>query len=450
MGATSIDESLITGETLPRDVEANATVYAGSVNLGASVEMEARAAEADTLLAQIARLMETAEQARGRYVRLADRAAQLYAPAVHTLALTAFIGWMIAGAGWEYSLTIAIAVLIITCPCALALAVPAVQVAASARLFDRGILLKAADGLERLADADTVVFDKTGTLTAGVPSLANGAEIGDADLKAAAALASSSRHPYAQAVAAAAKQRFGSVQAASGVEEATGAGLRRVSEAGEERLGSASWCGVAPEEAGSASLWYVRPGAKPAAFRFEDKLREDAAQAIAVLRDAQYDILLLSGDREGAVRSAASAAGIEDWHAALKPQEKIERIEALKAQGHHVLMVGDGLNDAPALAAAHASLSPSTAADVSQTASDAVFQGAKLMPVIELLATARKTRTMAFQNFAIAAGYNMLFIPLAMAGMVTPLIAAIAMSTSSIIVTVNALRLRTAKLELAQ
>ena len=282
-GATSIDESLITGETMPRDVEANATVYAGSVNLGAPVEMEARAAEADTLLAQIARLMETAEQARGRYVRLADRAAQLYAPAVHTLALTAFIGWMIAGAGWEYSLTIAIAVLIITCPCALALAVPAVQVAASARLFDRGILLKAADGLERLADADTVVFDKTGTLTAGVPSLANGAEIGDADLKAAAALASSSRHPYAQAVAAAAKQRFGSVQAASGIEEATGAGLRRVSEAGEERLGSASWCGVAPEEAGSASLWYVRPGAKPAAFRFEDKLREDAAQAIAVL-----------------------------------------------------------------------------------------------------------------------------------------------------------------------
>ncbi|MGO9484804.1 MAG: heavy metal translocating P-type ATPase [Rhodomicrobium sp.] len=449
-GVTSIDESLITGETMPREAQANATVYAGSVNLGAPVEMEARAAEADTLLSQIARLMETAEQARGRYVRLADRAAQLYAPAVHTLAATAFIGWMIAGAGWEYSLTIAIAVLIITCPCALALAVPAVQVAASARLFDRGILLKAADGLERLADTDTVVFDKTGTLTAGVPSLANGAEVGDADLKAAAALASSSRHPYAQAVTAAAKQRFGSVQAASGIEEATGAGLRRTSDAGEERLGSASWCGVPPEQAGSASLWYVRSGAKPAAFRFEDKLREDAAQAISVLKDAHYGVLLLSGDREGAVRSAASAAGIEDWHAALKPQEKIERIEALKAQGHRVLMVGDGLNDAPALAAAHASLSPSTAADVSQTASDAVFQGAKLMPVVELLATARQTRTMAFQNFAIAAGYNLLFIPLAMAGMVTPLIAAIAMSTSSIVVTVNALRLRTAKLELAQ
>ncbi len=448
-GTASIDESLITGETMPRQTGVNATVYAGSVNLGAAVEMEARAAEADTLLAQIARLMETAEQARGRYVRLADRAAQFYAPAVHTLAGLAFMGWMFAGAGWEYSLTIAIAVLIITCPCALALAVPAVQVAASARLFDHGILLKAADGLERLAEADTAVFDKTGTLTAGVPSLANGAEIGDADLNAAAALASSSRHPYAQAVVAAAKQRFGSIQAASGVEETSGAGLRRITPAGEERLGSASWCGVPPAQADSASLWYVRPGSVPLAFQFEDKLREDAAQAIAALRRAKYRILLLSGDRSESVAAAAEAAGIDDWHAALKPQEKIERIEVLKAQGHRVLMVGDGLNDAPALAAADASVSPSTAADVSQTASDAVFQGSKLMAVAELLATARKTRSMAFQNFAIAIGYNMLFVPLAVAGLVTPLIAAIAMSSSSIIVTVNALRLRTAKLELA-
>jgi Cu2+-exporting ATPase len=448
-GTTSIDESLITGETMPRQTGPGAAVYAGSVNLGGPIEMEARAAEADTLLSQIARLMETAEQARGRYVRLADRAAQLYAPAVHGLAALAFTGWMIAGAGWEYSLIIAIAVLIITCPCALALAVPAVQVAASARLFDRGILLKAADGLERLAEADTAVFDKTGTLTAGVPSLANEAAIDRESLVAAAALASSSRHPYAQAVAAAAKQLCGSVQSVPGVEETPGAGLRRVCDGGEERLGSASWCGIPPEEAGTASLWYVRPGTKPLAFEFEDRLRDDAAQTVAALRKAGYRILLLSGDGKPAVAAAAATAGIEDWQAALRPQEKIARIEALKAKGHRVLMVGDGLNDAPALAAAHASLSPSTAADVSQTASDAVFQGSKLMAVVELLATARKARSMAFQNFAIAFCYNVLFVPLAMAGAVTPLIAAIAMSTSSIAVTLNALRLRTAKLELS-
>jgi P-type Cu2+ transporter len=447
-GATSIDESLITGETLPREAGVEAAVYAGSVNLGGPVEMEARAAEADTLLAQIARLMETAEQARGRYVRLADRAARFYAPAVHTLALCSFIGWMIAGSGWEHALTIAIAVLIITCPCALALAVPAVQVAASARLFDRGILLKSADGLERLAETDIAVFDKTGTLTAGVPSLANEAAIDDDVLKAAAALAASSRHPYAQAVVQAAKRRFGTVAAASGVEETPGFGLRLVTEAGEERLGSAAWCGIDAARAASASLWYARPGAAPVAFEFEDKLREDAAPTVEALRKAAFDVALLSGDRAPAVETAAKAAHISEWRAGMKPQEKIARLEELKAKGHRVLMVGDGLNDAPALAAAHASISPSTAADISQTASDAVFQGGKLGSVVELLATARKSKAMAFQNFAVAFGYNILFVPLAIAGYVNPLVAAIAMSTSSILVTVNAIRLRTAKLEL--
>ena len=447
-GSTAIDESLITGETAPRDIASHDLVYAGSVNLGGPVEMEARAAEADSLLAQIARLMETAEQARGRYVRLADRAARFYAPMVHTLAAASFIGWMIAGAGWEASLTIAIAVLIITCPCALALAVPAVQVAASARLFDKGILLKAADGLERLAETDTAVFDKTGTLTAGIPSLANGDAIGDAALGAAAALAASSRHPYAQAVVQAARERFGAVPSISGVEEAPGFGLRRAAPAGEERLGSAAWCGIDPARAASASLWFVRPGKEPVAFHFEDRLREDAAETIEALRRAHFGVALYSGDRRDAVATAAKAVHIEEWQAGMKPHEKIERLEALKAQGRRVLMIGDGLNDAPALAAAHASLSPSTAADISQTASDAVFQGVKLMAVAELLATARKTRTMAFENFAVAFGYNLVFVPLAMAGFVTPLVAAIAMSTSSIVVTLNAIRLRTAKLEL--
>ncbi len=447
-GATSIDESLITGETTPRNLAANDAVYAGSVNLGGPVEMEARAAEADTLLAQIARLMATAEQARGRYVRLADRAARFYAPAVHTLAAAAFIGWMIAGAGWEASLTVAIAVLIITCPCALALAVPAVQVAASARLFDRGILLKAADGLERLAETDVAVFDKTGTLTAGIPSVANGSAIDDDALGSAAALAAASRHPYAQAVAQAAKERFGAAPSVRGVEEVPGFGLRRLTATGEERLGSASWCGIEGTRGASVSLWFVRPGLEPVAFHFEDKLREDAAETVDALRRAGFEVSLCSGDRTGAVEGAARAVHIEEWHAGMKPHEKIQRLDALKAQGRRVLMVGDGLNDAPALAAAHASVSPSTAADISQTASDAVFQGAKLMPVVELLATARRTRKMAFQNFAVAFGYNLVFVPLAMAGFVTPLFAAITMSTSSILVTLNAIRLRTAKLEL--
>ncbi len=284
---------------------------------------------------------------------------------------------------------------------------PAVQVAASARLFDRGILLKAADGLERLAETDVAVFDKTGTLTAGVPSLANGEAIGNDVLSAAAALAASSRHPYAQAVVQAAKERFGAVPSVAGVEETPGAGLRCASPAGEERLGSAAWCGVDEGRAASASLWFVRPGMEPLAFQFEDKLREDAAETVEALQRAHFGVSLLSGDRSAAVDAAAKAVRIEEWHAAMKPHEKIARLEALKAQGHRVLMIGDGLNDAPALAAAHASVSPSTAADISQTASDAVFQGAKLMPVIELLATARKTRAMSLQNFTVAFGYNL-------------------------------------------
>ncbi len=447
-GESAIDEGLITGETVPRIVRAGDAVYAGTVNLGVTLRIEVRAAESGTLIAEIARLMEAAEQARGRYVRLADRAARIYAPAVHSLALATFLGWLAAGAGWEAGLTAAIAVLIITCPCALALAVPAVQVAASSRLFGKGLLLKAPDGLERLAEIDTVVFDKTGTLTLGRPALKNNHQISDETLSRAAALAASSRHPYAVAVAEAARGRLGGIADLPGVTERPGAGLVWQGPDGEERLGSAAWCGAGASEAESASLWYARSGAAPVAFHFEDRLREDARAVIRALEAAGFHVELLSGDRPGAVAEAADQAGIAIWRAGYKPGEKIARLEALKAEGRRVLMVGDGLNDAPALAAAHASLSPSTAADIAQTASDAVFQGGKLGAVLELLATARAAQRMAFGNFAIAALYNAVFVPLAMAGLATPLIAAIAMSTSSILVTLNALRLRGMRLEL--
>jgi Cu2+-exporting ATPase len=445
-GASTIDESLITGETIPRPVGPGNAIYAGAVNISAPVVTAASGTSEDTLIARIARLMEAAGQSRGRYVRLADRAARLYAPLVHLLAALSFAGWIVAGAGWETALTVAISVLIITCPCALALAVPAVQVAASARLFARGILVKAADALERLAEVDTVAFDKTGTLTNGFPVLINGSTIPDEILSAAGAIASASSHPYAKAVAAAAQQRFGKTGLASGVTETPGKGLAWETPAGEERLGSAGWCGVT-EETKHAALWFRRPAAPPVPFQFEDVLRPQAAETIGELKRAGYAVHLLSGDQMGAVSIAAAAAGIEDWHGGMKPEDKIAMLGAMKAAGKKVLMAGDGLNDAPALAAAHASLSPATAASISQTASDAVFQCASLRAVIELITTARKARRMSFENFAVAFGYNLFFVPLAMAGYVTPLIAAAAMSTSSIAVTANALRLRTINLE---
>jgi Cu2+-exporting ATPase len=445
-GASTIDESLITGESIPRPASIGDAVYAGAVNISAPVIAVASGTGDGTLVARIARMMAAAEQSRGRYVRLADRAARFYAPMVHLLAALSFAGWMIAGGGWETALTVAISVLIITCPCALALAVPAVQVAASARLFARGILVKAADGLERLAEIDTVVFDKTGTLTNGFPVLINGSAISDEVLHAAGAIAAASSHPYARAVAAAAQTRFGKAELAGGVTETPGKGLARETLGGQERLGSAAWCGVAEGER-HATPWFVRTGAQPVAFQFEDVLRLDAVETITALKRAGYTVHLLSGDRQETVKVAAAATGIDDWRAALNPQDKIGVLNAMNAAGKKVLMAGDGLNDAPALAAAHASLSPATAASISQTASDAVFQGASLRAVLELLVTARKARFMSFQNFAVAFGYNLLFVPLAMAGYVTPLIAAAAMSTSSIAVTANALRLRTMNLE---
>lgn len=238
-GAGDVDESLITGESRARRAAVGDQLYAGTTLLTGPIEAQVTAAADNTLLAEIGQLMLTAEQARGRYVRLADRAARMYAPAVHVLGLATFIGWLIAGHGWEQALTAAIAVLIITCPCALALAVPAVQVAATGRLFREGVVLKAADGLERLAEVDTIVLDKTGTLTLGQPRVTNLAEIPVEVLRLAAGLAGQSRHPYAKAVAAAAQQRGVAAPVLSGVEEVSGEGLRTRIDGREVRLGSA-------------------------------------------------------------------------------------------------------------------------------------------------------------------------------------------------------------------
>jgi Cu2+-exporting ATPase len=233
------------------------------------------------------------------------------------------------------------------------------------------------------------------------------------------------------------------------VREVAGCGLVVETPRCEERLGSAAWVGVDQDSTDdAATLWYRKGAGGPVPFHFEDALRPDAQSVVARLRNAGYAVELLSGDRPQAVAAAATAAGIDTWRAGVRPDGKIARLHALSAAGHKVLMIGDGLNDAPALAAGHASLSPASAADISQTAADAIFQGWRLGPILETVAVARRARAMSLQNFAIALCYNALFVPLAMAGYVTPLIAALAMSASSIAVTGNALRLRTVRLAL--
>jgi Cu2+-exporting ATPase len=438
-GASEVDTSLITGETLPRAVRAGEQVFAGTLNLGAPLRIEVTATGERTLLAEIVRLMELAEQRRARFVVLADRVARLYAPAVHGLALATFLGWtLLVGVAWQTALLYAVAVLIITCPCALGLAVPAVQVIASGRLLRRGVLLKSASALERLAQVDTVVFDKTGTLTLGRLTLEDTEAVDEAALRAAAALAGASRHPLARALTAARPD----VPVAGDVEEVPGFGLRRLTPQGEVRLGKRAFCGVTEDARELApELWLARPGRTPVRFAFADVPRADAAAVVRALKERGLEVELLSGDRAPVVACVAQALGIDDWRAGFSPADKSARLEELAAAGRRVLMVGDGLNDAPALAAAHVSLSPSSAVDISQNAADAVFQGERLEPVVETLRVARRADRLIRQNLGLALTYNLLAVPLAVLGFATPLLAALCMSGSSLLVVGNALRL---------
>jgi Cu2+-exporting ATPase len=326
----------------------------------------------------------------------------------------------------------ACAVLIITCPCALALAVPVVQVIATSGLFRAGILLKSPTALERLAEVDTVVFDKTGTLTEPVMLLRDGVDP-DA-LREAASLAAASRHPLARSLLAVS----GPVAVADDVQEVPGHGIR----SGAVRLGSRAFAGVPGGEAIGPELWLSRPGQAPVCFRFAEALRADAAATIASLRRRGLSVRLLSGDRCAAVAPIAATLGIRDWQAEQTPACKVAAIEALGAAGNKVLMVGDGLNDSPSLAAATVSASPANAADISQTVADIVLQGHLLAPVVHVIEIARRARSVMRQNLWLSIGYNVLMVPLAVAGFITPWLAAAAMSSSSLLVLANSFRLR--------
>ena len=439
-GTSELDESVITGETDLKRVTAGTQVYAGSLNHTGVLVIRVERGGQGTLLDQIEQLLERAAQARSRYVQLADRAARYYAPVVHTAAALTAAGWLIAGAGWHDAIIIAISVLIITCPCALALAVPAVQVVVAGSLFRGGIFLNAGDAIERLAEIDTIVFDKTGTLTLPEAHVRNAAEIAPVLLEKAARLALSSRHPLAVAVAREALDR----RSVADAEEIKGQGIRAIIDGIEARLGSLEFCGLdqTGREADGSSLMGFRYGAETAVFKVGQALRPDAVETVAELRRAGFSLHILSGDRPEAVAPVAAQLGVKFWAGGVKPAGKVAFLEHQKSKGRRVLMVGDGINDAAALAAADVSLAPITAADLSQAQADAVFLGAGLKSVVEAIQIARRARQVMMQNLMLAVIYNAIAVPIAMAGFVTPLIAAVAMSGSSILVTVNALRLR--------
>ncbi len=431
-GSGSVDNAMLTGESMPEPVSVGSAVHAGATNLGDPLNVLITAAADDTVLAEIARLMDEAGQSRSRYVRIADRAARLYAPAVHSLAALAFVGWMIAGAGWHQSLVIAIAVLIITCPCAMGLAVPAAQVVASGALIKRGLLVKDGSALERLAEADIALFDKTGTLTLGEPR----PDLSDLDQAAksvALGLAQASRHPLSRGLTRAVQAEGISPAQVEDIREESGQGLCGRWQGEEVALERAS-------SADTALAAQLRIGSRTWTLTFADPLRPDACEAIGELKALGVESQIISGDRTEAVAEVARKLGVFG-RGSVAPDEKLAVLEGLKTQGHLPLMVGDGLNDGPALAAAHASIAPGSASDASQQAADAVFIGERLEPVVLSIKVARETMRIVRQNFTFAIGYNVLAVPLALAGMVTPMIAAIAMSLSSVVVVGNSLRL---------
>ncbi len=438
-GRGFIDESIANGETEGTQAAPGRAVLGGTLSIDGNFRVLVQARASNSFLDTVERLVDTAINSRLPHMQLADRAARLYAPVVHAAAVLTLAGWLFAGAGWYDAIVTAIAVLIITCPCALALAVPTVKIVAMGEMFRQKILVNSADLSERLSEINTVVFDKTGTLTLPELSVSNFEAIAPDLAEIAARLAAGSRHPLARALAS----LRGFPLPLPDIVEEPGQGVRAVFKGAEVRIGSADFCRLTPsvpERPNTASTIFFRMGERIAEFQIGQRVKDDAKRVISELRSAGKRVMIVSGDKQGPVESVAKYLGVDEWRATCSPQQKINVLEELRAQGCKVLMVGDGLNDAPALAAAHVSMSPVDAADLAQAQADAMFLGVGMRPVIDALMISLQAKSVMRENLALAIVYNVIAIPLAVAGLVIPLIAAAAMSGSSILVSANALR----------
>ncbi|NMD09447.1 MAG: cadmium-translocating P-type ATPase [Phyllobacteriaceae bacterium] len=443
-GVSDVDRALVTGESEPQRVANGTSVEAGTLNLTGSVDMVASRPARDSFLAEVTQMMAAAEKGRSGYVRLADRMARVYAPVVHVLAFTSFTGWMLwTGGDLHQSLTVAVAVLIITCPCALGLAVPVAHVVSAARLFSAGILLKDGSALERLEAIDGAVFDKTGTLTTGEPAVTV-STIPAGDISSVAkALALRSVHPAARAlarhIAEAPETRI------QDLHEVPGHGVEAVVAGRRARLGRGSWVAeIAPAakpDSLSGGVVFAIEGEGLWRSQLSERIRPGARDMLDAFRRRNLPVTLLSGDGRAQVAAVAARLGLTDSQSELKPGDKLAFLTDAAAHGRKLLMVGDGLNDAPALAAAHVSMAPASASDIGRTAADFVFTRDSLATVTYAHRVALATGRIVRQNFGLAIVYNIFAVPLAMAGQLNPLIAAIAMSSSSIIVVGNSLRL---------
>jgi Cu+-exporting ATPase len=464
-GRTTVDESMLTGEPTPLDREAGGRVLAGSLNYEGAVVCRAESLGEATVLAQITRMVAQAQGSRAPMERLADRASAIFVPVVLALAALTFVVWLVAAHSLQMALANTVSVLVIACPCAMGLAVPAALTVAVGRGAQMGVLFKGGEALERLARlgaSDAIVLDKTGTLTVGRPvleavhTLSN--STGDDLLRLAAAAEERSNHPLAHAVVDAARVRNLEWQPAEDVQVLPGRGLTAKVEGRECLLGNESLFrefsialpeGIAAPEPGVTRLWMALDSLPAGYFDARDALRPDAAAAVAALRRAGLRVLMLTGDSAESAAPIALQAGITEVEAGLDPAAKLARIRALQQSGLRVAMVGDGINDAAALAQADAGIAMGTGADLAQEAGDVLLLRARPEAIPAALGLARSTLRVMRQNLAWAAGYNLLGIPLAAGALypgfhilLSPWLAAAAMALSSVSVLANSLRLR--------
>lgn len=439
-GRSDVDMKIATGETKLQSFGPGDRLYSGTTNQTAPLTVRAIAKYSDSFLSEITSLVEAGEQKKSRFVKVADRAARAYVPVVHSVAAITFIGWLAVGADLRIAALNAIAVLIITCPCALGLAVPAVQIVAAGRLFKSGVLIKSGDALERLAKTKTIIFDKTGTLTTGEFALLNQSGIPLADLAVASALAKNSHHPLARAL-----HGFASGVELTNITDNAGEGLSAELNGQAVKFGSAAFVGQTDTDNNDETrsvVWLKIGRAKALPLYFADSPRSDAKAAVAALTAKGFGVEMLSGDVDSVAQKIANELGITSARGGVSPREKMDIINAHAHNGHFPLMVGDGINDAPALAAAYSSASLAGAADVSRSAADIILQGDKLSALPFAIDIAKQAQSRVKENLTLAVAYNFIAIPLAVFGFVNPLIAAVAMSGSSLIVTLNALRMQ--------
>jgi len=445
-GRSAVDEAMVSGEPTPVEKAEGDEVVGGTVNGGAPLQVRLTRTGEATVLAAIIRLVERAQTEKAPVQRLADRVSGVFVPAILVVALLTFFGWLLTGHGPVEAMVPAVAVLVVACPCALGLATPAAVMVASGRGAELGLLVRGGEALERIQGLRAVVLDKTGTLTTGHPTVIEAHPLGGADaaqaLRLAAAVEQASEHPLARAVVEAAR---GPLPAATGVRSEPGAGITGTVEGRRVQVGSPAWLGIDAQPADDAAHTHVGvaiDGAPALLLSIADPLRPDARGGVAQLHRLGLRVVLASGDREATAQSVARTTGIDEVHAQLSPAAKAELVASLRRQVGTVAMVGDGVNDAPALAAADVGIAVGSGSGAAMAAADITLVHGDVAAVAGAIALSRATLRVIRQNLAWAFGYNLVLVPLAMIDVIPPILAALAMALSSVTVVLNALRLR--------